>query len=298
MTTPHSSRLRLIAHAATLATATLAIALHADDTPGDPAWGPLFNGTDLTGWESYLGPRYDIEKKEFVGEPVGLNNDPDGVFSVVEIDGAPAIRISGEVFGAINTKVGFENFHIRVQYKWGEKRWAPRANARRDSGVLYHSVGPHAAEWFFWMRSQELQVQEHDTGDYWAVGGASTKATVRAELNGEKTEYIYAPEGELTVFRASAPTGARIRHSVEADFVDGRWNTVDLYCLGQTSLHVVNGVLVNVLHDSEQPDGSGGYVPLVRGKIQLQSEGAEVYYRDIMIEPIDKLPTFVVQKGD
>jgi hypothetical protein len=262
----------------------------ADDGKTDTQWGPLFNGTDFTGWESYLGPRYNIETKEFVGEPVGLNNDPDEVFSVVEIDGAPAIRISGEVFGAINTKAEFDNFHLRVQYKWGEKRWAPRANARRDSGVLYHSVGPHAAEWFFWMRSQELQVQEHDTGDYWAVGGASIKARVRTELNGDKTEYIYAPDGELTVFRSSVPAGARIRHSAEADFVDGRWNTVDLYCLGQTSMHVVNGVLVNVLRSSEQPDGNGGWIPLTKGKIQLQSEGAEIFYRDITIEPIVGLP--------
>ncbi|HEY5550783.1 MAG TPA: DUF1080 domain-containing protein [Opitutaceae bacterium] len=259
------------------------------------AWASLFSGTDLAGWDSYLGPRYNVEKKEFVGEPVGLNNDPDGVFSVVDVDGAPAIRITGEVWGCLASHDEFENYHLRVQYKWGEKRWPPRFDSRRDSGVLYHSVGPHAAGWFFWMRSQEFQVQEHDTGDYWAVGGTSIKSHVRAEVNGDKTDYVHAPEGELTVFRSGATAGGRIRHSAEADRLNGEWNTLDLYCLGQTSMHVVNGVLVNVLRESEQPDGNGGWIPLTKGKIQLQSEGAEVCYRDITIEPIDTFPNFVVQ---
>src|SRR5262245_46377452 len=66
-----------------------------------PAAQELFNGRDLSGWESYLGPRYDVAKKDFAGAPVGLGQDPEGVFSVVTVDGAPAIRISGQVFGTL-----------------------------------------------------------------------------------------------------------------------------------------------------------------------------------------------------
>ena len=145
------------------------------------------------------------------------------------------------------------------------------------------------------MRSQEFQVQEHDTGDYWTVGNASIKAHVQTKGEGEKPDYVYSPAGELTVFRSGAKAGGRIRRSFDAEFEHGQWNTLDLYCLGQTSMHVVNGVLVMVLRESEQPDGNGGFGPLTKGRIQLQSEGAEEFYRAIMIEPIDELPQFALR---
>ena len=64
---------------------------------------------------------------------------------MVEADGRPAVLISGEIFGAITSKDEFENYHFRVEFKWGEKRWPPREKAVRDSGVLYHCVGPQGA---------------------------------------------------------------------------------------------------------------------------------------------------------
>lgn len=252
----------------------------------------LFNGRDLTDWDTYLGPRYDLQKKDFAGAHVGLNHDPDGVFSVVEVDGAPAIRISGEVYGAASTKDEFENYHLRVQFKWGERRFAPRLDSRRDSGVLYHSGGPYGAGWFFWMRSHEFQIQERDVGDYWLIGGTSIKVPVKKQGDDKKPDYVYSPGGDYEVFRVGSKAGEHAHHAFDAERERGQWNTLDLYCLGQTSMHVVNGTLVMVLRESEQPDGQGGFVPLTKGKIQLQSEGAEVFYRAITIEPIDRFPNF------
>src|SRR6185369_10565370 len=91
-------------------------------------WISLFNGKDLSNWNKYLAPPKEGEP------PLGLNNDPRGVFTVVQVDGAPAIRVSGEMFGGITARGEFDNFHIRVEYKWGTKRWPPRANVGRDSG--------------------------------------------------------------------------------------------------------------------------------------------------------------------
>ena len=67
-------------------------------------WTYLFNEKNLDGWDSYLGPKYDTVAKEFKGERMGLNNDPDTVFSVVKDDGQNVIRISGQYFGCIVTK--------------------------------------------------------------------------------------------------------------------------------------------------------------------------------------------------
>jgi hypothetical protein len=81
-------------------------------------WKPLFNGRDLAGWETWLGRPHasvsgvDVPKDEkgaYTGV-VGLNNDPKKVFSVMTEDGAPAIRISGEIFGALTSTDEFEIF--------------------------------------------------------------------------------------------------------------------------------------------------------------------------------------------
>ena len=67
-------------------------------TPQSPAqegWTSLFNGKDLFGWDTWLG------KPLKANDPIGLNKDPRNVYTVVDVDGQPAIRISGEIFGAI-----------------------------------------------------------------------------------------------------------------------------------------------------------------------------------------------------
>ena len=66
-------------------------------------WKPLFNGKDLSGWDTWLGPRGDGNHDPTVDKetPIGLNTDPLGVFTIVTKDGAPAIRVSGQVWGAI-----------------------------------------------------------------------------------------------------------------------------------------------------------------------------------------------------
>ena len=74
-------------------------------------------------------------------EPIGSDRDPLKVFTVVgNVDGRPAIRISGEVFGELRTKGAFKDYHLKLQFKWGEKKWPPRDRPEtpRDSGLLYH----------------------------------------------------------------------------------------------------------------------------------------------------------------
>ena len=58
----------------------------------------LFNGTNLDGWDTYIGPAFDSVHNKFEGSAEGLNRDSRGVFQVVSEDGRPAIRVSGERF--------------------------------------------------------------------------------------------------------------------------------------------------------------------------------------------------------
>ncbi len=71
--------------------------------------------------------------------------------------------------------------------------------------------------------------------------------------------------------------------------IEGEWTTLDLICFEGKSLHIVNGHVVMILRDSRHiVDGQA--VPLDKGKIQLQSEGVEVYYKEIRIRPLEQLP--------
>jgi len=249
-------------------------------------WRSLYNGKDLTGWDTYLGPLYSDEKGDFDGDHVGLNNDPYDVFTVVEEDGGNVIRISGEVFGGISTMDSFENYHLQLQFKWGEAKYKPRDKDKRDSGILYHAHGKHGSQWFFWMKSQEMQVQEGDCGDYWPL---SAEVDIKAKMN-KDSSYTYDPSAEPLHFGSKSEVGANVKKFPDGmEKANGEWNTLDLYSFGQTSKHVVNGTLVMVLENSREIIDEKE-VPLTKGKIQIQSEGAEVFYRDIKIRSIDAFP--------
>lgn len=241
-------------------------------------WTPLFNGRDLVGWETFLGtPHQGVE-------PIGVNRDPKGVFSVVQIDAAAAIRISGEVYGALTTVAEYANYHLRFEFKWGERRWPPRADARRDTGCCYHGVGPHGASYGFWLRSCECQIMEGDVGDFYGLAG------VIVDVEGERVDRAN-PKTDI-LYRKGAPliTGHTRRIVKSADCEKPSWNTLDLYCVGQSSAHAVNG-RVNLRMSGIRHRVDGRETPLTQGRIQLQSEGAEVFFRNVAIRPIREIPS-------
>jgi hypothetical protein len=252
----------------------------------------IFNGKDLDGWETWLGPEFSEETNGFTGTTPGINSDADNVFTIAEVDGEPAIRISGKHFGGISTLEEFHNYHLTLEFKWGQAKYAPKDSAVRDSGLLYHAVGAHGADYGFWMRSQEFQIQEGDCGDYWGVAGGIFDVPV-IEQEGRVT---YSSTGKLIEFSEKGPHGRHAIKNPDAEKPSGQWNVLDLYCMGDTAVHVVNGKVNMVLYRSRQAQGDGA-IPLKAGKIQLQSEGAEVFYRNIRVEKIKALPARLLSKN-
>jgi hypothetical protein len=248
-------------------------------------WRDLFNGKDLSGWDTYLA------------KPYGLNNDPKGVFTVVETDGAPAIRVSGEIYSAITTHAEFTNFHIRLDFKWGEKRWPPRATVGRDSGILYCCQGPHGAGSGAWMRSVENNIMEKGIGQWWSVAGAIID--VEGEHITPETEpsipYKKEGKGERNiVYRKGAPWITAAPHNgITPSFDDekprGEWNTVEVIYWADQCLHLLNGK-VNMVLSNPRYVKDGLVTPLRSGKIQLQSEAAELFYRNIQVRHITEIP--------
>lgn len=262
------------------------------DKSKEGGWVSLFNGKDLTGWETCLGVPTG-EK-----EPIGRNRDPKQVFTVVQVDGEPAIRISGESLGGLATLKEFGDYHLELEFKWGEKCFAPRADLPRDSGLLYHGVnGYNRASG--WLESLEFGILEGgETGDFWSVPGEHG-VRVLVDVEGDdipagKRRYPeesikHRPGGKKYI-----GTTAGILNSDDNEKPRGQWNKLELHCLGQTSVHVVNGT-VNLVLTNARRKIDGREEPLSRGRIQSQSEGAEVYFRRIRLRSIHAVPAEIQQ---
>lgn len=195
---------------------------------------PLFNGKDLTGWYSFIKNR-------------GKNNDSAGVFSVK--DGL--LHITGQEFGYLVTGKKFTDFHLTVEFKWGEKKYPPRENRVRDNGILYYVVDSDRV----WPRSIECQIQEGDCGDFWLID------SVTLVMDGVRTQ----------------PTkNSRIIKKKDNEKPTGEWNRLEIIAQKGKCTHIMNGVVVN-----EGTDAS-----LRTGRILIQSEGAEIYYRKVEIEEL------------
>lgn len=249
-------------------------------------WDILFNGKNLTGWDSYLGPVTDSAGKKLNNAPLGLNSDPCKVFSIVKDNNQNVIRVSGEEWGGISSVKEYQNYHFQIMFKWGQLTWKQKRNKKKDSGLLYHAVGPHGVASNAWMRSQEFQIEEGNCGDYWGVADAIEDIPA---VKNAKGEYVYNPSGNMITFSQDSEAGRHCIKTSDAEKPSGQWNTLDLYCYGDTSIHVMNGKVMMVLYHSRQKD-NGNAIPLTKGKLQIQSEGAEVFYKQIRIQNITALP--------
>ncbi len=255
-----------------------ATAARADDVPAYARELPkiktgktllAFNGRDLTGFYTYL-------------KGTG-RKDPDGVFTVH--DGM--VHVSGQHFGGFITRDVYRNYHLKVEWKWGEKTYAPRARSARDSGILLHCVGEDGAAGGVWMESQECQIIEGGCGDFIMVGGkGKPRLTCEARVVGKELVF---DKGAPSITRDSARfnwwgrdpkwrdvLGFRGARDVEKP--TGEWNTMEVICDGDTITNIVNGYVVNI--------GTGS--SLTEGKILFQSEGAELFFRKIEIKALVK----------
>lgn len=261
-------------------------------------WQQLLDDDHDKYWDVYIGaPHATVKDLDGVdpksdgknSKALGLNNDPKNVFSFEKDGKETVLHISGEIYGALSSKNEYENYHLKLQYKWGDRKWEPRLQRERDSGLLYHCVGPHGAFWNVWMQSQEMQVQEGDCGDYYAL--AKTLMDIPAVKGEDGKEFDYQKGAEMQPFSSVTrlPPG-HCNKGFDNEKPHGKWNTVELICMGDTSLHIVNGKVVMALFNSKYQNPEKEIAPLTRGKIQIQSEGAEIFYKKIEVRSIDAIP--------
>lgn len=257
-------------------------------------WRPLLDA-QLSNFEVYLSYRGEDILDVVQGrapptlKPIGLNPGGQTVFSVIEHDGRPPVlRISGEIYGCLQTRESFSNYHLRLETRWGGKKWVPRLNEPRDSGILYHSRGEFGVDyWKSWALSHEFQVIEHGLGEYW------TQATSAMDIRAMPK----APNEQAPRWNPHAPWmefAASNNHALAGSDQDrpGQWNLLELICFQDDCVHVVNGKVVMALRDARYRE-NGRWVPMTGGKLQFQSEAAEVFYRNIEIRTIPAMPTML-----
>ncbi len=264
-------------------------------------WQSLWNGKSLDGWTAWLSKppaslAVDGLPKDDKGNYTAplSSRDPFGVFTVVTVDDQPAIRISGQVFGELRSRQSLENYQLRLQFKWGEKQWPPRdkPGTPRDSGLLYHVHGPAGEEGRTWARSIELQIQEHDVGDLYAI---MSEISVRSKPRAGTKLLDYDPSAEWHTFSQVPGSDGRCVKQPDNEKPTGEWNTVEIVCVGEDSLHIVNGKVVMRLHGPRRIDRTP-HEAVTSGPIILQSEGAEIFYRAIEWRPLKAIPAEYAEK--
>jgi hypothetical protein len=236
-----------------------------------PAWKPLFNGKNLNGWSV----KYASKPPEGAPTPVGIFEVRNG-----EIHAYPTQTAGSQQPNAVLiTDADYKDYRLSLEYKWGEKKFAPRNEHVRDAGLLYHVHRDRPNDW---PASAEAQIQEGDTGDSWII-------TSRAStfINPKTGVYTLPEHGGVPALRGDKDKFERTRHNRVNEYPG--WNTVEIIVRGDRATHVVNGVVNMRVSDLKSWDAAtNNWVKLDRGKIALQAESAEIFYRNIRIRPLTR----------
>jgi len=243
-------------------------------TPAGAGWTPLFNGRDLSGWYTFL-------------QKHGKNQDPDRVITIE--DGSihlykNAPEGSSVVMGYIATEKEYGDYHLRLQYRWGTKKFQPRLALKRDAGLYYHLNGPDAV----WPRALQFQIEQTNVGDLIALYGFQLDTGIDPKTRQAVMPTFQDPDrgGEPRVLGGRGI--AYLKRLPGALEIEG-WNTVEIVAQRDTTTHILNGQVVakgkNVRFvDPEHP---GKVMPITRGRIALEIEAAELYFRNVELRVLD-----------
>lgn len=238
----------------------------------------LLNGRDLDGWYTWLNQ--------------SQRQDPKRVFTVVK----GQLRISGEEWGGVATKAEYRDYHLIVEWRWGPATWGTRKDRARDSGILVHGVGEDGAYGGNWLESIESQIIEGGAGDFIMVPGKN-KPLMTADTR-EFGGQVYWEPGGKPVSKDSGrfnwfgrdpkwedKLGFRGARDVEKPV--GKWNRQEVVCDGDRITNIVNGVVVAQGYASSH----------TAGKIEIQSEGAEIFVRRVELRPVTSKVRRRVEQG-
>lgn len=241
----------------------------------------LFNGENLDGLYTWIqDTRYD---------------DPRQVFRVT--DGM--LHVTGDGYGGILTDKTYENYHLVLEYKWGAKTWGDRAERTRDSGMLIHSNGADGGCAGRWMPAIEVQIIEGGVGDFILVAGNDDDGqpvplSITCEVGKDRDgKVIWRPGEPRQTFDLEHRVSVNWLHrdpdwedvlgyrgKDDVDSPGGAWTRMDVISDNGHIQTFINGVKVNEAFDATPRSG----------KLQLQTEQAELFVRRWELWPVGEGP--------
>jgi hypothetical protein len=123
-------------------------------------------------------------------------------------------------------------------------------------------------------------------GDWWQIAGS--QMDIRCAKAAGETVPMYDPKAPLLSYGQNG-AGITCLRGKDAEKPKGEWNTLELITFGDKSLHIVNGQVVMALSNSRYTK-DGKEIPLTKGKILLQSEAGEAFFKGVKIKSIKGIP--------
>lgn len=148
------------------------------------------------------------------------------------------IRMNPNPWGYMRTKESYSDYKLHVEWRWPQ--------VATNSGVFIHYV-PRDSISFKWI---ECQLGAGNAGDFICERGIDMDERINKSKGGVK----------------------KLADSSEKEV--GKWNTMEVICLGNSVEVYVNGVLQN----------RGTNVNVDKGAIGLQVEGKEIEFRNVYIQ--------------
>lgn len=157
------------------------------------------------------------------------------------------LRCTGKPVGYLRTvRDDFADYLLTLEWRW------PPGTPGGNNGVLVHTSEPGALG--IWPKSIEVQLAEGNAGDFWIIG---TELTVENQEDRRK--------------------GRRhLNLTDDSEKPLGQWNRIEITCKGDEIRVKVNDDLVNHATNCS----------VTRGAICLQSEGAPIEYRNVILTPL------------
>lgn len=222
---------------------------------------PLLNGKDSAGW--YFKLRKDdaeLAKRVFAIEDRVIH-----VFKDLP-DDYQLNQGLNDTHGMAYTEKKYSKFIFKFEYKWGKKKLNNFDQYQYDGGFYYHvandKIWPVGIE--YQVRFDHLKNKNH-SGDFWANG-------LEWYCTPENT-FLLPQEGGKLKLDHKGEHLALLTENFHG--LDDQWNECEIIVMeDQYAIHKLNGQIVNYATK----------LPFREGVIGLQSETAEVFYRNPRIK--------------
>ncbi|KAA0993108.1 3-keto-disaccharide hydrolase [Dyadobacter aurulentus] len=165
----------------------------------------------------------------------------------------------GKPGGHLITDDQFENFRLTFQYRFAGKPG--------NCGALVFVSKPRDLYEMF-PKSIEIQMMHQNAGDFWCI---------QENITVPDMEKRRGPKEKWGVNGDKLRRVPNLTDGTEKPL--GEWNSMHIECVKNSIKVWLNGVLVNYGYNATAQ----------KGQIALQSEGAEVEFKEVMVTPIKTL---------